>query len=56
MKKRSLISINDLSVKDIEAILELAEEIKAFPESYRESLAGKKFALIFEKPSTRTWV
>ncbi len=56
MKKNSLISINDLSIQDVEAILELAEEVKEFPDSHKESLSGKMFGLIFEKPSTRTWI
>jgi len=51
-----LISITDLDAERIEEILQLAEEVKQFPESYRDALDGQKFGLIFEKPSTRTWI
>ena len=56
MKKRHLISIADLTVQDIEKIFALARRIKKSPEKYRSSLQGKMFGLIFEKPSTRTWI
>ncbi|HTL47859.1 MAG TPA: ornithine carbamoyltransferase [Verrucomicrobiae bacterium] len=54
--RRHLISINDLKIRDIEKILSLAEEVKRFPEEFQNALRGHKFGLIFEKPSTRTWV
>ncbi|MDP3920917.1 MAG: ornithine carbamoyltransferase [Candidatus Omnitrophota bacterium] len=53
---KSLLSINDLSVKSIEDIFALAEQGKKHPEQLEGSLRGKMFGLIFEKPSTRTWV
>lgn len=56
MKKRSLISITDLTHRDVERILSLAAEVKASPEAFGKKLSRKMFGLIFEKPSTRTWV
>ncbi len=57
MKKANhLISVADLSREDIEKIFALAEKIKQAPRKYREELGGRMFGLIFEKPSTRTWV
>ena len=55
-KNKHLISITDLKVEEIEKILSLAVELKISPANYRDRLAGKMFGLIFEKPSTRTWV
>jgi ornithine carbamoyltransferase len=54
--KKSIISIADLDPKQIQSIFKLAEEVKKFPHRYRGRLEGQMFALIFEKPSTRTWV
>lgn len=48
-----LISINDLSVSEIEAIFKKTSETKG---SISEALHGKCLAMIFEKPSTRTRV
>ncbi len=53
---RHLISITDLTLRDIKKIFSLTEELKRSPESFQNALRGHKFALIFEKPSTRTWV
>ncbi|HLD50621.1 MAG TPA: ornithine carbamoyltransferase [bacterium] len=55
-KNKHLISITDLTVEEIEKIFALAVELKRSPADYRARLAGKMFGLIFEKPSTRTWV
>lgn len=54
--KRDFISIKDLSVKEIEGIFTLAGAIKKNPQEFREVLKGKTLALVFEKPSTRTYV
>jgi len=54
--RRHLISIGDLKLREIEKILALAQEVKKFPEEFQNALRGQKFGLIFEKPSTRTWV
>ncbi|MCB9799573.1 MAG: ornithine carbamoyltransferase [Candidatus Omnitrophica bacterium] len=52
----SLISIADLQLKDINKIFTLAGQMKRNPSKFHNALHRKKFALIFEKPSTRTWV
>ena len=51
---KDLISINDLTTKEVRQIFTTAASIKARPQDYREALAGKSVALIFEKPSLRT--
>ncbi|MEW6075212.1 MAG: ornithine carbamoyltransferase [Candidatus Omnitrophota bacterium] len=53
---KDLISIKDLSVKDIEGIFSLALKMKKRPAVFSRSLQGKTLALIFEKPSNRTYV
>ena len=55
-KNKHLISITDLTVEEIEKIFSLAVALKRSPADYRGRLAGQMFGLIFEKPSTRTWV
>ncbi len=55
-QKKSLISIKDLTPDQIEELFQLTGEVKNFPESYEGALQGRMFGLIFEKPSTRTWV
>lgn len=56
MAVRHLLSINDLSAAEIEALLREADRIKKKPKSVAHALDGKTIALIFEKPSTRTMV
>ena len=56
MLGKDLVSIADLSAADIEAILDLALELKASPRPQPPPLAGKILALIFQKPSLRTRV
>ncbi len=51
---RSLIDIMDLSVEEIDALLDTADDIIAHPEAYREKCHGKKLATLFFEPSTRT--
>ncbi len=51
---RSLIDILDLSVAEIEELMDLAEDIIAHPDAYAHRLAGKKLATLFFEPSTRT--
>ncbi len=51
-----LISITDFSADEILQVLRLAREVKGAPRNYQTSLQGKQFGLIFEKPSTRTWI
>jgi ornithine carbamoyltransferase len=50
------LSVDDLSPKELEGLLDLAADVKARPEQYERRLAGRSIALIFEKPSTRTRV
>ncbi|MCX7927158.1 MAG: ornithine carbamoyltransferase [Candidatus Omnitrophica bacterium] len=54
--KKDLISIADLSLKDIQKIFSQAKRIKKNPNRYAGTLKGKTLALIFEKPSNRTYV
>ena len=53
---RDLLSLNDLTASEIEYLFRLARHMKARPGAYRQSLAGKNMAMIFEKPSLRTRV
>jgi ornithine carbamoyltransferase len=55
MQKRDLLSIYDLSAKEIKAILDKAFELK-LKKKQLSDLNGKILGLIFEKPSTRTMV
>ena len=51
---RHLIDITDFSVREIEEILDLADDMIAHPENYRESMRGRILATLFFEPSTRT--
>jgi len=51
---RHLISIGDLSVAEIDALIDRAEDIIASPARYAEACRGKKLATLFFEPSTRT--
>jgi ornithine carbamoyltransferase len=51
---RDLVSIADLSVNELAAILELAHAVKAAPSEFRHALDAKQMILIFEKASLRT--
>jgi ornithine carbamoyltransferase len=53
---RHLRSDFDLSPRELARVLELAHAVKKNPDAYRGKLAGKSFALIFSKQSTRTRV
>ena len=50
----SLLSILDLSVRDIDELVATAEHIIANPKSYAQRCRGKKLATLFFEPSTRT--
>ncbi len=54
--KKDLICISDLSTKEVNEILELTAELKKDPAKFNDLLKGKTLALIFEKPSNRTYV
>ena len=51
---RNLIDIKDLSVKEIEELIEVAEDIIENPDNYNEKCKHKKLATLFFEPSTRT--
>ncbi len=52
--KKDLIDILDLSVDEVDELIDLAGNIMADPEKYRECCRGKKLATLFYEPSTRT--
>lgn len=51
---RSVLSIDDLTVQEIDALIDVAEDIIARPAKYAEACHGKKLATLFFEPSTRT--
>lgn len=51
---KNLISIEDLSVEEIDHLIEVSNDIIAKPEKYREMAKYKKLATLFFEPSTRT--
>lgn len=51
---RSLISILDFSVEELNDLVATAQDIIAHPEAYREKCRYKKLATLFFEPSTRT--
>ena len=51
---KSLIYILDLSVEEIDSLLDTALDIIANPKKYSEVCHGKKLATLFFEPSTRT--
>lgn len=54
LKTHSLIEPQDLSVKEIEELFVLADDIKNRPELYVNACAGKLMGTLFYEPSTRT--
>ena len=54
--KRDLVSLHDLTRQEVADITALGAMVKANPEAYRETLAGKTLGMIFQKSSTRTRV
>lgn len=51
---KSLLAITDFSVKEIDELIAVAEDIKKNPEAYQEKCKYKKLATLFFEPSTRT--
>ena len=51
---RSLISILDFSVEELDHLIATAKDIAAHPEKYWDSCRHKKLATLFFEPSTRT--
>ena len=56
LKGRDLLSASDLGPAETDFLLQLALRVKAHPLRYRDALAGKSLAMLFEKPSLRTRV
>jgi ornithine carbamoyltransferase len=54
--KKDLVSIKDLSAKEIEELFALTDKLKKNKAKFNSVLAGKTLALIFQKPSNRTRV
>ncbi|MEI6631649.1 MAG: ornithine carbamoyltransferase [bacterium] len=54
--RKDLLSVKDLSLKEIKDIFTLTKELKKYPGKFKAILSGKTLALIFEKPSNRTYV
>ncbi|MEG1423539.1 MAG: aspartate carbamoyltransferase [Peptostreptococcaceae bacterium] len=54
LKSRNLIQPEDFSVKEIDEILDLAEDIMKNPSVYSRVCEGKLMATLFYEPSTRT--
>jgi ornithine carbamoyltransferase len=51
-----LINFKELSSQQLKAIIDKAIEVKHNPEKFKNALAGKSLAMIFQKTSTRTRV
>lgn len=51
---KHLISTLDLSVEELDQLLDLAQDIEANPKKYAHACDGKKLATLFYEPSTRT--
>ncbi len=50
----SLIDISQLTTKELEALMNTADDIIAHPQKYADRCRGKKLATLFYEPSTRT--
>jgi len=51
---RSIIDIPDLSLPELDALMDRAEDIIAHPDDYADACRRKKLATLFFEPSTRT--
>lgn len=51
---RDFLALKDLSPKEINGLLDLAQEVKKNPKEFSSHLIGKALALLFQKTSTRT--
>jgi ornithine carbamoyltransferase len=56
MKHKDFIEVHDYTAAEVKELFELAADMKAHPDKYREALRGQTLAMIFEKSSTRTRV
>ena len=53
---KNMINFSNFSKEELNAILELAYDMKKNPDKYAKALAGKKLYTLFEKTSTRTFL
>lgn len=53
---RHLLTVSDLTAEEVRELYATTKLIKKEPARFQNALAGKTIGLIFEKPSTRTWV
>lgn len=51
---RHLLNITDFSMDEIDALMDVADDIIGAPRKYGERLHGRKLATLFYEPSTRT--
>ena len=51
---KNIINILDLTVEEIEELIEVADDIMANPDKYNEACKHKILATLFFEPSTRT--
>lgn len=54
--RKDFLTLNDFSRKDIRDLLDLASDMKEKPSTHRSVLPDKVLAMVFQKPSTRTYV
>ena len=54
--KKDLLTLNDLTVKEIQELFSLTDKLKKNKAKFAKTLFGKTLALIFQKPSNRTRV
>ena len=53
---KNMLNFKDFSAEELMEILEIAQDMKADPLKYADSLKGKKLYSLFEKTSTRTFL
>ena len=53
---KNMLNFKNFSAEELMEILELALDMKKYPEKYADSLKGKKLYTLFEKTSTRTFL
>lgn len=53
---KNMLNFKNFSAEELQAILDLALDMKRSPDKYGKALAGKKLYTLFEKTSTRTFL
>ena len=53
---KNMLNFKEHSKEELQEILNLAMDMKKYPEKYQEILKGKKLYTLFEKTSTRTFL